>query len=281
MLGSLGCSLGSLIAGAGGPSPTPTKTLIPTFTATATHTATSTPTGTSIPTDTPLPVPTDTPTPVASPTPPYSTYVVQAGDTLGHIASRFGTTVQAIKDVNRLTSDLINIGTELLIPTGEGPVSPATPTRASGAPAPTPTPRTQAPTATPTRRPATATAQPTYSYYYVEGSMQSDRRGCSNLAVEGRILDAAGNPIAGAVTLKWQLGEYTQFWVTGSTIELPGSFKFSIPVPDPIYHGTKTSILQIVQSQANPVPLSEPFTWQIHDCMEGPEFFHNIVFRHR
>jgi hypothetical protein len=208
--------------------------------------------------------------------------VVQAGDTLGHIASRFGTTVQAIKDLNGLTSNTIHIGTELLIPTGEGPVSPpggATPT--TGAAAPSPTPRPQQPTSTPTRRPPTATPQPTYTYYYVEGSMQSDERGCSNLALEGRILDAAGNPSTGAVTVRWQLGEYTKYWVTGAPIEKPGVFKFSIPLPDPIYHGTKTSTLQIVQSEANPVALSEPFTWQIRDCQDNPEFFSNILFRHR
>jgi LysM repeat protein len=282
MLGSLGCSLGSLITGARGATPTPTKTLVPTFTATATHTATSTPTETATPTDTPLPVPTDTPTPAASPTPPYSTYVVQAGETLSHLASRFGTTVQAIKDLNGLTSNLINIGQQLLIPTGEGPVSPpASPTPTSGTAAPTATPRPQQPTATPTRRPPTATPEPTYSYYYVEGSMRSSSRGCSNFTVEGRILDAAGNPVTGAVTVRWQAGEYVKYDVTGDAIELPGVFKFSIHLPDPIYHGTKTSTLQIVQSEANPVPLSEPYTWQILDCLEGPEFFSNITFRRR
>jgi hypothetical protein len=111
--------------------------------------------------------------------------------------------------------------------------------------------------------------------------MQSSSRGCSNFTVEGRILDAAGNPITGAVTVRWEIGEYTRFWVTGAVIELPGVFKFTIPVPDPIYHGTKASTLQIIQSEANPVPLSEPYTWQIRDCTEGPEFFSNITFRRR
>jgi LysM repeat protein len=282
VLGSLGCSLGSLFGGGRSPTPTPTKTLVPTFTATATHTATSTPTQTATPTDTPLPVPTDTPTPVASPTPPYTTYVVQAGETLSHIASRFGITVQAIKDLNGLTSNMIHIGTELLVPTGEGPVSPpASPTPTSGTAAPTATPRPQQPTPTPTRRPPTATPEPTYSYYYVPGSMRSSSRGCSNFTVEGRILDAAGSPVTGAVTVRWQVGEYVKYDVTGDAIELPGVFKFSIHVPDPIYHGTKTSTLLIVQSEANPIPLSEPYTWQIRDCTEGPEFFSNITFQRR
>jgi len=282
VLGTLGCSLGSLIVGAPAPTPTPTKGLMATFTATATHTATPTPTDTATPTDTPIPAPTDTHTPAPSPTPPYSTYVVQAGDTLSSIASRFGTTADAVKELNGLTSDIITIGQQLLIPSGDNPGSPpATVTPTSGTTAPTSTPRPQQATATPTKPPPTATPQPSHPYLYVEGSMQSDRRGCSNLAVEGRILDAAGNATTEAVTVRWQVGQYTRFWVTGDPLELPGVFKFSIAIPDPIYHGTKTSTLQIVHSEFNPVALSEPFTWQILDCTVGPEFFSNMVFRHR
>jgi LysM repeat protein len=338
VLGSLGCSIGSLIMGASTPTPTPTKTLVPTFTATATHTATPTATGTATPTDTPLPTPTATHTPTASPTPPYTTYVVQSGDTLLGIAIRFDTTVQAIMAVNGLNSTTIHAGTELLIPSGESSVPPPTNTPSAattpayttyvvqagdaldtiarrfgttvqaimelnrltsttihagtqllipggGSTAPpagaTPTPRPPRPTATPTRRAPTPTPAASYPYYYVEGSMQEDRRGCSNLGVEGWILDAAGNPVTGAVTVRWQVGEYTRYWVTGGIFEKPGYFKFNIQLPDPIYHGTKTSTLQIVQSEANPVPLSEPHTWPIQDCTVGPEFFSNITFRHR
>ncbi len=281
LFASLGCSLGSLIVGESGPTPTPTKSLVSTFTATATHTATAMPTETATPVDTTVPIPTDTPPPSASPTPPYTTYVVQSGDTLSSIAARFDTTAQAIKDLNGLTSDIIGIGQELLIPSGENPISPPpSPTSTSGT-APTATPRPPQPAATSTSRPPTATPEPSHPYLYVEGSMQEHFRGCSNLGVEGLILDPAGNPVTEAVTIRWQLGNDVDHWVTGNPIEVPGVFKFSIQVPNPIYHGTKTSTLQIVQSEANPVPLSEPFTWQVLDCTEGPEFFDNIVFRHR
>ena len=43
-------------------------------------------------------------------------YVVKAGDTLYSIANRYGTTVNAIKNLNGLNSDLLTIGMELLIP---------------------------------------------------------------------------------------------------------------------------------------------------------------------
>jgi LysM repeat protein len=278
VLGTVGCSLGSLIAGTANPSPTPTRGLVPTFTATATSTATPTPTDTPLATDTPPPTPTATYTPTASPTPPYSTYVVQAGDTLSGIASRFGVTVQAIMDANGLTSTLLNVGTQLVIPSGEGPVAPpANPTATQPGAAATPT--TPPPSPTPTKKPPTATPQQ-YAYYYVEGSRQEQEKGCSDLGIEGVILDVVGKPISGRVTVKWQLDGHVAYFVTGDAVELPGVFKFMI-YPGPIYHGTKTSTLQIVESEANPVPLSEPVTWQVLDCLEGPERFVNVTFRHR
>jgi LysM repeat protein len=44
------------------------------------------------------------------------TYTVQSGDTLYEIASRFGTTVSALKSANNLTSDMIRVGQVLNIP---------------------------------------------------------------------------------------------------------------------------------------------------------------------
>lgn len=279
---TLGCSLGSLIARAPSASPTPTKTLIATFTATATSTATTTPTATPVATDTP-PAPTETSTPAASPTPQYTTYVVQAGDTLSGIARKFGITVQALRDANGITSDIINIGTQLVIPSGGGSVSPPpnpTATRASAAPTATPRPQAPAPTAT---RPAPTATRPAYQYVYV-GGMREQEKGCTGLGVEGVIQDAGGNGIAGKLTVRWQLDGYVDYFVTGDNpVELPGVFKFDIIATNrqPIYHGTKNSILQIIESEANPIPLSEPFTWQVLDCLDGPERFVNITFRHR
>ena len=43
-------------------------------------------------------------------------YVVEKGDTLSHIATRFGVSVTTIKDANSLTSDNIKIGQKLFIP---------------------------------------------------------------------------------------------------------------------------------------------------------------------
>ncbi len=57
-----------------------------------------------------------TPAQTGSVSPSPVTYVVQSGDTLSVIAARFGTTVEAIRTANGLTSDIINIGQVLIIP---------------------------------------------------------------------------------------------------------------------------------------------------------------------
>lgn len=50
--------------------------------------------------------------------PGASTYTVKAGDFLARIANQQGTTVGAIRQANRLTSDLIQVGQVLVIPGG-------------------------------------------------------------------------------------------------------------------------------------------------------------------
>lgn len=47
---------------------------------------------------------------------PYFEYTVRSGDTLWQLARRFGTTVNKIKSLNGLSSDILNIGQVLLIP---------------------------------------------------------------------------------------------------------------------------------------------------------------------
>lgn len=107
----------------------------------ATRTARAWATESSVATDSPAPTNTPSPThrPVATQTPPYITYVVQSGDTLSGIAAQFGTTAEAIMELNGLTSTMIYSGTQLLVPTGDHAVSP---------PASTPEPQPR-PTQTP------------------------------------------------------------------------------------------------------------------------------------
>lgn len=61
------------------------------------------------------------PAPAAAP----GTYLVKSGDTLYLISRRYGTTVEAIKRINNLTTDMISVGQVLFLPgpTGAPPVT--------------------------------------------------------------------------------------------------------------------------------------------------------------
>ena len=67
-----------------------------------------------------LRIPVSTPAPPPEPPPPpatgYFNYTVRSGDTLWILAQRFGTTTDAIKSLNGLTSDALSVGQVLKIP---------------------------------------------------------------------------------------------------------------------------------------------------------------------
>ncbi len=76
-----------------------------------------------LPTATPTPEATSTPAPTATPTPTEAaqqqTYTVESGDTLSGIASRFGTTVEALVEANDIENpDVLMVGEELVVPGG-------------------------------------------------------------------------------------------------------------------------------------------------------------------
>lgn len=92
----------------------------PTPTATLTHTPvppTMTPLATDTPTLTPLPTATAGP----SPTPTVFVYVVQQYDTLYDIAVKFKVGIQALKQANNMTGDVLSVGQKLTIPSGTEP----------------------------------------------------------------------------------------------------------------------------------------------------------------
>lgn len=104
------------------PSETPTPTLTPTWTATPTLT----PTPTDPPTSTITPTPTITLTLKACQIPPgWTKYTVASGETYFKIASRFGTTVDALQRVNCLSDPgRLLTGQAIYVPSAP----PATPT---------------------------------------------------------------------------------------------------------------------------------------------------------
>jgi LysM repeat protein len=74
------------------------------------------------------------------------TYKVKSGDTLGHLAKVYGTTVKAIEAANNLTSSGIKVGQTLKIPAKTEAAAPA--------PAPVPVETVPAPTVPPVTAPA-------------------------------------------------------------------------------------------------------------------------------
>lgn len=87
------------------PSPSPS----PTGTPLASAPAASVPASASV-------VAAPTATPASTPAPTPRTYIVREGDTLNEIATRFGTTAQAIRNANGISGDTINVGQVLIIP---------------------------------------------------------------------------------------------------------------------------------------------------------------------
>ncbi len=106
-------------------SPTPSPTVKPSPTPTPTEVAkppTPTPTEKAPPPPPPTETPTPTPAPSPTPTPVAGfTYTVRWGDTLFSLARRFGTTVEAIAEANKLPDPRkIRAGQQLIIP-GKAP----------------------------------------------------------------------------------------------------------------------------------------------------------------
>ena len=95
------------------------------------------------------------PVPPVTVVPGFRVYIVQPGDTLAEIASRYGTTIEAIAAANNITNpDLIYAGQMILIPVTGPPPAPPTPPPAPPVPPPRPpvVPPTVPPVVPPGRR---------------------------------------------------------------------------------------------------------------------------------
>lgn len=77
---------------------------------------TETATLTALSTSTLAPIDSPTPTETLSPTPTPVLYTVQRNDTLGGIALRFGVSVEAIQELNNMSTTMIYVGQVLQIP---------------------------------------------------------------------------------------------------------------------------------------------------------------------
>jgi LysM repeat protein len=102
---------GGTVTALASPSPQPTDVPVPTVSIAPTPSVAPTPE------PSPTAAPSPSPTPAPTPAPTHATYTVVSGDTLGAIAKQFGTTVQALMDLNGITDPgRLSIGQVLQIP---------------------------------------------------------------------------------------------------------------------------------------------------------------------
>ncbi len=77
---------------------------------------------------TPAPTPAATPVPTETPTPKTVPYTVQPNDTVSTVAEKFGITSQAVRELNLLATDELQVGQVLRVPFTEGVTSDGLPT---------------------------------------------------------------------------------------------------------------------------------------------------------
>ncbi len=143
---------------------------------------------------------------------------------------------------------------------------------------PTPGVAVPSPTQSAALAPSPTPTSGRFPFYYVKGSRIENLQ-CVQPYLQGWVLDAAGAPLSG-VTVRWQYWNNTDFAISGDPQKLwqPGEFKFTYIVHDP--HRETDFVLQIVQSEGNPVPLSEPLVILYAGCGATGQIT-NIVFKRR
>jgi hypothetical protein len=147
---------------------------------------------------------------------------------------------------------------------------PATATSTPGPPTPTsppPSPTPTIPTATPTTPPVS------YDFMYVQGSMIQNPN-CGTVYMQGKITGVGGEPVNGrTVRLRFAGNEAYKESGVG---EDPGAWGFA-PLAPNMYYSPFLFQIDIVESQANPVPQSDTVDIHYTSCDVAGQFT-NITF---
>jgi LysM repeat protein len=219
--------------------------------------------------------PTQTPTPLPTATPTLATvqHEVQAGETLGGIASMYNVTVDSIVAANNLSDpDQIAVGQLLTIPLS-GAAPPAPQPQPTAVP-PTNTPKPKPPTPKPTAAPPPPTPTPVPARNQFTSTLIWDPLvapncngpGISNLSV---IRDAGGNPVNGA---RVEVNCYDNIWLShpsGSPGEYDlGHYDFSFGQTQP---QAWTCTARVFDVNGQPVASSDVATvvFDTNDCSPG------------
>jgi hypothetical protein len=127
---------------------------------------------------------------------------------------------------------------------------------------------TRAPTPTPT---------PRFPFFYVQGS-RVEQENCVSQYLKGLVVDAHDVGLNG-VTVRYERWGVSEFYLTGSDPTAPqGHWTFDYR---PGNRNMATDfILEVVESEANPAPLSEPLVIHYAGCSATGQIT-NIVFKQR
>jgi LysM repeat protein len=216
-------------------------------------------------------------------------YRVQRGDTLIGIATRFRVSMWDIVLANNIANpSLIYVGQSLTIPGASSPggstptaLPTATPVMTpTSSPAPTDTATPRPPTSTPrppTATPAdhTPTPAPSLEFRYLQGSMRAFPN-CGTVYFKGKITGVGGEPVNGR-TVRLRFSGNVSYKVSGEG-ENPGEWGFA-PLASEHYHSPFTFLIDIVESQGNPVPQSDTVEIGFTDCGTAGQF-ENVVFEY-
>jgi hypothetical protein len=157
---------------------------------------------------------------------------------------------------------------EASTPTSTAVIVP-TATLTTGAPTATSVPPTPTSTLTPT---ATATPEVSYEFRY-SGTMESAPN-CGTVYMRGLITGVGGEPVDGR-TVRLRFADRVAYRISGEG-ESPGVWGFS-PLAPQNYHSPFTFLIDVVESQSNPVGQSDVAEIQFTDCSVAGQFT-NIVF---
>lgn len=179
------------------------------------------------------------------------------------------------------TSTLEPIATNTLVVAPQTPTHTNTPVPPSSTPLP-PTPTVPPPTVTPTtpgtEPTSTSTPTPTpsptaegdWDFIYVEGSVIAQPN-CGSVYLHGKITGVGGEPVDGrTVRLRWW--DNVALNLSGSPGgNNPGAWGFS-PLSQEQVHSYQPFIIDIVASEANPVPVSNEARIELTDCGTAGQF---------
>jgi hypothetical protein len=138
-----------------------------------------------------------------------------------------------------------------------------------------PTSTARPPTATPTHKPPSPLPTPSWAYEYLEGSMEQHPN-CGSVYLEGEVTNQGGDPLDG-ITVRLRWWDNVEYELSGTAGgHSPGKWGFSPLSPDQ-NRAHQPFVLDIVESRANPVPLSEELHVNMVDCSQAGQFI-NITF---